>query len=160
MWHNWLVRAEECFLVGSMAVNVALVFLQVVMRYVFQNSLSWSEELARYIFLWQCWIGASYAASRGSHLRVEVLVSRFTGKGRLAFEIFIALVWLGFGAFLAYYGARLTLFLFGSGQRSAAMRIPMGWAYASVLIGCALMTIHLLEKLLRLLDQCKEGKSS
>ncbi len=160
MWHNWLVRAEEYFLVGSMAVNVALVFLQVVMRYVFQNSLSWSEELARYIFLWQCWIGASYAASRGSHLRVEVLVSRFTGKRRLAFEIFIALVWFGFGAFLAYYGARLTLFLFNSGQRSAAMRIPMGWAYASVLVGCTLMTVHLLEELLRLLSQRKEGKPS
>jgi len=36
-----------------------LVFIQVVMRYVFSNSLSWSEEMARFIFLWLSWIGAA-----------------------------------------------------------------------------------------------------
>ena len=61
MLKKWFDNAEEYLLVGSLAFNVVLVFFQVVMRYVFQNSLSWSEELARYIFLWQTWVGASYA---------------------------------------------------------------------------------------------------
>jgi hypothetical protein len=42
IWNHF----EEYLLVGSLAFSVALVFLQVVMRYVFQQSLSWSEELA------------------------------------------------------------------------------------------------------------------
>ena len=51
LWDN----LEEYILVYSMMFSVALVFVQVIMRYVFSNSLSWSEELARYLFLWQIW---------------------------------------------------------------------------------------------------------
>lgn len=44
---------EEYLLVVSLVINVLLVFLQVIMRTVFKNSLTWSEELSRYIFIWQ-----------------------------------------------------------------------------------------------------------
>ena len=40
---------EEYLLVVSLVINVLLVFLQVIMRTVFKNSLTWSEELSRYI---------------------------------------------------------------------------------------------------------------
>ena len=46
---------EEYLLVVSLVINVLLVFLQVIMRTVFKNSLTWSEELSRYIFIWQIW---------------------------------------------------------------------------------------------------------
>lgn len=52
---------EEYLLVVSLVINVLLVFLQVIMRTVFKNSLTWSEELSRYIFIWQIWLGASIA---------------------------------------------------------------------------------------------------
>ena len=52
-------KIEEYFLVYSLILMVALVFIQVIMRYIFNNSLSWSEELVRYIFIWQIWLGAS-----------------------------------------------------------------------------------------------------
>ena len=66
---------EEYFCVWTMAIMTILVFIQVVMRYVFSNSLSWSEELARFIFLWLSWIGASYAVKERSHFRVEMFHS-------------------------------------------------------------------------------------
>ena len=43
---------EEYLLVVSLVINVLLVFLQVIMRTVFKNSLTWSEELSRYIYFW------------------------------------------------------------------------------------------------------------
>jgi len=142
MWKR-LDDAEEYLLVGSLAFNVLLVFFQVIMRYVFHNSLSWSEELARYIFLWQTWLGASYATKKGRHLRVEMLANRFTGKSRLYFEFFVLVVWFLFSVFLAYQGSKMTLFLIKTGQLSAAMRIPISWAYASVPIGCGFMALRL-----------------
>lgn len=48
---------EAHLLVISLAFTTLLIFVQVVMRYVFNNSLSWSEELARYVFIWQIWLG-------------------------------------------------------------------------------------------------------
>ena len=153
MLKKWFDNAEEYLLVGSLAFNVVLVFFQVVMRYVFQNSLSWSEELARYIFLWQTWLGASYAVKEHRHLRVEMLADRFKGRSRLVFELFVLLVWFGFSAFLAYQGYRMTAFLAQSGQSSAAMQIPISWAYASVPVGCGLMALRLVGEIRRVLAE-------
>jgi len=144
MWKKHLNNAEEYLLVASLAFNVALIFLRVVMRYVFRNSLSWSEELARYVFLWQTWLGASYAVREHRHLRVEILADRLKGRARLLFELLVLFIWFGFSLFLAYEGTVITLFLVDSGQLSAAMQIPISWAYASVPVGCGLMALRLL----------------
>jgi TRAP-type C4-dicarboxylate transport system permease small subunit len=146
IWNHF----EEYLLVGSLAFSVALVFIQVVMRYVFQQSLSWSEELARYLFLWQIWIGASFAVKERRHLRIEMLLNALRGRRRLLGEMAVLLVWFGFSVFLAYKGTELTSILFLRGQVSPAMRIPMGYAYAAVPAGCMLMAIRLLEELHRL----------
>ncbi|WP_423233015.1 TRAP transporter small permease [Aminirod propionatiphilus] len=148
--------AEEYLLVGSMAFNVLLVFFQVVMRYVFHNSLSWSEELARYIFLWQTWLGASYAVRQRRHLRVEMVADRFRGRNRVRFELFVLVVWFAFSLFLAYQGSRMTLFLVRTGQLSAAMRIPISWAYASVPVGCAMMALRLVGEVRLVLRRLEE----
>jgi len=155
---NIFSKVEEYFLVGSMVVSVCVVFLQVVMRYVFQNSLTWSEELARYIFLWQCWIGASYAVKKGSHIRVEILPNKFSGKKKIIFEMIITLIWFSFTIFLAYTGTWITTHVFSSGQMSPAIRIPMGYAYASVPVGCFLMIIHLVEDLAGLIQKYRQGE--
>ena len=55
---------EEYFLIGTLFFNVVLVFVQVIMRYVFHNSLYWSEELARFVFLWFSWITADLSGYR------------------------------------------------------------------------------------------------
>jgi TRAP-type C4-dicarboxylate transport system permease small subunit len=143
IWNHF----EEYLLVGSLAFSVALVFLQVVMRYVFQQSLSWSEELARYLFLWQIWIGASFAVKERRHLRIEMLLNALRGRSRILGEMAVLLVWFGFSVFLAYKGTELTSILLLRGQVSPAMRIPMGYAYAAVPAGCILMAIRLLEEL-------------
>jgi TRAP-type C4-dicarboxylate transport system permease small subunit len=122
----------------------AAVFLQVIMRYVFSNSLSWSEEFSRFIFLWISWIGASYAVKEGSHFRVEMFANIIKGKARRYFELFILMLWFLFSLFLTWYGAKLVVFLVDTSQTSAAMQIPMYLPYASVPVGCGLMCIRLL----------------
>ena len=141
---------EEYVLVWSLMFSVFLIFLQVVMRYVFRNSLSWSEELARYVFLWQIWLGASFAVKEHRHLRIEMIVEKLHGRNRQFFELFVLLVWFGFSVFLALKGSELSMLLFKRGQVSPAMRIPMGFAYASVPVGCTLMSIRLALEMWRL----------
>lgn len=157
MWKKHLDNAEEYLLVASLAFNVALVFLQVVMRYIFHNSLSWSEELARYVFLWQTWLGASYAVKEHRHLRVEMLADLLKGRPRLFFELFVLIIWFAFSLFLAYEGTKLTLFLAESGQRSAAMEISMSWVYASVPVGCVLMALRLIVEMRGILVRLVKG---
>jgi len=138
---------EEYLLVWSLMFSVALVFFQIVMRYVFSHSLSWTEELARYLFLWQVWLGASFAVKKRAHLKITVLTDSLSGLPKKRVELLALILWFSVSFFLAYSGGKLALLLLQRGQVSPAMRMPMGYAYASVPIGCSLMCIRLLEQL-------------
>jgi len=135
---------EVSFLVYSFLFSTFLVFAQVVMRYVFSYSLPWSEELSRYIYLWQIWIGASYAVAEGRHLRISMILDKLTIATRSKLEISVYIVWLGFSIYLVITGMDVVQKIFASGQLSPALRMPMAYAYASVPIGAAMMSIHLI----------------
>lgn len=137
-------KFEENLLYISLAFTVALIFIQVVMRYVFSNSLSWSEEVARYLFIWQTWVGASYAVRKKRHLRVEALVDRFHGTPRKILELIVLALWIFFGCFLVLKGYQLTKMISLRGQVSAALGIPMAVAYAAVPVGSFFMTVRLI----------------
>ena len=75
----------------------SILFLQVVMRKVFNNSLSWSEELARYIFIWMVFIGISYGAKQMKHLKIDVFLNVFPKKIRGFIVILADVIVLTFG---------------------------------------------------------------
>jgi len=139
---------EEYILVPSLMFNVILIFIQIIMRYIFQNSLSWSEELARYIFLWQIWLGASFAVKEHRHLRIEAFLNLLPKKINKYVELLSLLIWFCFSAFLAYKGSELVIMLIKHGQVSPAMRMPMFYAYSSVPVGCAFMGVRLIEAII------------
>jgi len=147
---KFLDNFEEYFCVWTMAIMTILIFIQVVMRYVFSNSLSWSEEMARFIFLWLSWIGASYAVKERGHFRVEMFADMIKGRARVLFEYMVLIVWFVFSFVLVWYGTKLLLFLYDTGQVSAAMQIPMTFPYASVPAGCALMCVRLVIEIYKL----------
>lgn len=139
---------EEYILVSSLMFNVILIFIQIIMRYIFQNSLSWSEELARYIFLWQIWLGASFAVKEHKHLRIEAFLNLLPKKINKYVELLSLLIWFCFSAFLAYKGSELVIILIEHGQLSPAMRMPMFYAYSSVPVGCAFMGVRLIGEII------------
>lgn len=140
-------KLEEYFLAVTLSFSVILIFLQVVMRYVFNNSLSWTEEMARYLFLWQIWVGASYAVKKDKHLKADI-ISAFIPKDKVFYlDIISTVIWLIFCIFLANKSITLVSKINKMGQLSAAMRMPMKYAYASVPTGCSLMALRLVQKL-------------
>lgn len=146
---KWLDRNfEEKLLVILLIVTVTLTFIQVVMRYIFHNSLAWSEELARYLFLYLIWIGAAYAVKREQHLRIEIILNKIPKEKLKTFENFIYFIWLGFSVFLFISSLNMTMDVFASGQLSPAMRIPMGYAYISIPLGTGLMCFRIIQKML------------
>ena len=147
---------EEYVLVYSLMVSVALVFVQVVMRRVFNNSLSWSEELARYLYVWQTWLGVSYAARNGTHLRITMLKDRLPAKVQQILEIFVVLVWMGFGIFVIYQGMGVVNTIASFGQKSSALKIPMQFCYMSIPVGMFLMCIRIVERTVK--DQFLQKK--
>jgi TRAP-type C4-dicarboxylate transport system permease small subunit len=156
---KFLNNFEEYFVVWTMALMTILVFCQVVMRYIFSNSLSWSEELAKFIFIWLSWVGASYAVKERSHFRVEMFADLLKGQSRKTFELLILVIWFGFSLIMAWLGTQFVIFHIETGQVSAALEVPMSWVYAAVPVGCGLMAARLIVEIVKILRPERKNPS-
>ena len=146
---RWLDRhTEEVLLVLFSAIMVAVIFLQVVMRQ-FDSSLSWSEELARYSFIWLVYIGISYGVKKDRHIKVDVLLLMLTNKGKIILTIIANLLFIAFAIFVIRYGFDIAMQLLAFGQRSPANQIPMGYIYLAAPVGMGLTLIRLVQNLIK-----------
>ncbi len=73
-------KVVQVTLVGMVGVMTVIIILQVFMRYLFLYSLSWSEEVARYLMIWVSFLGASLALKYGFHIGVEFVINRIPEK--------------------------------------------------------------------------------
>ncbi|MGH6917812.1 MAG: TRAP transporter small permease [Geminicoccaceae bacterium] len=144
-----LVRANR-FVVGAlMLVMTVLVFANVVLRYLFGNSLPWVEELTRYMMIWLAYLGAGLALRAGTHVAVEIVQDAMPVPAVRLLRGVIAALILVFLAAVAWYGFAYAQFAMR--QSSAVLRLPLGLVYLGVPIGCTLMAAHLLLGLRRYL---------
>lgn len=141
-------KFEEIFLVICMAVMVILVFVQVVMRYVFNDSLSWSEGLARIIFIWMSWIGISFAEKQGEHVKITMVVDRLHGRAKQIVLIIADILTIAILVIVCYYGVIITSKMMVIGTFNSAVHIPNWVVYASVPLSCFLMGMRVLKKLI------------
>ncbi|WP_312059266.1 TRAP transporter small permease [Anaerotignum sp.] len=116
---------EEFFIIPLMFLMSVIIGIQVIMRYVFQNSLVWSEELSRYMFIWLIYFAVSYTARREKHIRIDAAINLYPKKLRPYIEILSELIVLGFSVFIAVTAVTVFQKITWSGQLSPAMRIPM-----------------------------------
>jgi C4-dicarboxylate transporter, DctQ subunit len=135
-------KAEEYFLVGSLVLTVAIVFLQVVMRYAFNASLSWSEELTRYIFIWQIWLGASIGFRDRKHIKVEITKMFFGPKIIRVLDILADLIWMATNIYFVYGGTVLVGNLMRIQSLSTAMLLPLWIVYAALPFSSAVLVVR------------------
>jgi len=101
-------RAVDALAVATFVGMFACVFAQVVLRYGFDRPLVWSDELARYLFVWCAFLGWIIAARRRSHLAISVLADRCGPKGRAIFAFVASVASFAFATLLLGYGIRIT----------------------------------------------------
>lgn len=146
------LRLEESFLVASMIAMTLIIVFQVVMRKVFNNSQVWSEEIARFIFIWQVWVAVSYAARISKHIRVDVLRDVIKAQWvKTALDVIFLVSSIAFFAFLGYKGAVVVGKIKAMNQLSPACLIPMWIPYLAVPVGCFLASLRFLQQLYLLL---------
>ena len=140
-------QIEAKVLVASLVVTVLVIFAQVIMRSVFNSSLSWSEELARYIFIWQIWLGMSIGLRDNKHISVELLYQFVKGKPAKALKIIVTLFCIFICGFLAWYGWKFAMNAYGKNSLSAAMRMPLWIVYISLPASCFITGLRYIAQL-------------
>lgn len=124
-----------------------VMFIGVIFRYVFNASLSWSEELSRYLFIWFIFISTSYAVTERAHIRVEALNKIIPKKIRPYMNIVGRIIWFAFSLFVTYLGVSYAMSMTTS--VSAAMKLPMTLVYFGIPIGYFLMSIRLFVQIIQ-----------
>jgi C4-dicarboxylate transporter DctQ subunit len=133
-----------------LALVVVIVLLQVFGRYILQISLSWPEELARYVLVWLMIFGAAAAAASRSQIVVDTLLELVPASVRRALEALAALAGLVAMALLVWTSQPL---ITGPAGRSTspATGIPSFWIYLAVPVGGALLVLFALTELAEIL---------
>ena len=114
------------------------VFVQVLMRFM-GRALDGLDEVPRYLFVWLVMIGAAAAMHRGEHTLLEYFRDRF----RLRTRVLVGVITNGVGMLLFASLIKSSLVLVPNAQlqTSAGLNLPLGYVYAAVPVGSALILL-------------------
>lgn len=144
---KWLEEnIEEFLLVIALAAMTIIMGIQVFSRYVLGMSLSWSEELTRYIFIWAGFLSVSYCTKRCISIKIEQFVAAFPRRGKAMFKVVNHTVELILFTYLLPYAWVYFYTAVKSGQTSPALGIPMYVVQAAPLVGFALTAFRVLQR--------------
>ncbi|MDR2392294.1 MAG: TRAP transporter small permease [Planctomycetota bacterium] len=136
---------ERLLICGAFIVMVLVTFAQVVARFIFRDPISWTEELARFLFVWITLIGSAHAIAFGKHFRVDFLIGRFSPALQKRIEYAIVAFVFAFASIMIAYGCSVswrTRF-----QISPALELPMSYPYLCIPVAGLFIVIHLVSGL-------------
>lgn len=150
-------HVEEAIVVVLLSLMSLVVGLQVFMRYVMGDALSWTGEFSRYCFIWATYIGVSYGVKRNSHICITALSDRLPARMRRYVSILALLIFGAFALLVIKESFVLAMKVLDFGQKSPAMGIPMGWIYLAPTVGFLLVIWRLAQNMMRELRSSPMG---
>jgi TRAP-type C4-dicarboxylate transport system permease small subunit len=140
-------RAIDVVAIAAFCGMFGCVLAQVVFRYFLGDPLVWSDELARYLFVWCAFLGWIVAARRRSHLRVAVAHDRLPARGQAVLAFVGAVAVLAFASLLGYQGWRIAARNWDVG--TTTLPFAMGLVYAIVPVAAIAVGLYGLADLAR-----------
>jgi TRAP-type C4-dicarboxylate transport system permease small subunit len=133
-------RAVDLMAIATFSGMFACVLGQVGFRYFLGDPLTWSDELARYLFVWCAFLGWIIAARRRSHLAIGSLPERASPRVRALLALLAAAAALAFAAVLTFYGTRIALR--NVDVDTTTLFFTMGVVYAIVPLAAIAVGLH------------------
>jgi TRAP-type C4-dicarboxylate transport system permease small subunit len=143
---HWIARVEVAAIVLLVTLLTAVTFAQVTTRYVLSNPLIWSEEAARYLFVWVSMIGAALAIREGGHFGLDLLI-RSMPRLKPVLGPLATLVMVVFLVTLLATGIDETRL--AAMQFAMTFQMRMFWAYLALPVGAGLMLFHIAVHVIR-----------
>jgi len=136
----------NALLVVLMSVMFISVCLQVFFRYVLESPLSWSEELARYVFVWISFLGAAMALGKRLHFGIDYLVNKFPPRLRAGVELITNCAILVFVLVLVVKGFQTATTARFS--HSAGLNLRMDIVFDAIPVSGLIMAYYLIRQII------------
>lgn len=144
---KWLDENLEEFLMVMLLIAMTLIMgIQVFARYALGASLSWSEEITRYLFIWSGFISVSYCTKKCISIKIEQFVGMFPKRGQALFKVVNHTFELILFFYLIPYAVLYLKSAFESGQVSPACQIPMYYIQAAPLVSFILVAFRIIQR--------------
>lgn len=139
-FERYFLGANRWALILLLASMSVIIFSNVALRYLTDQSIEWAEEVSRHLMIWLTFLGAGPVLRYGGHIAVENLQEALPRAGAIALRVLISLLVLGFALFMVWYGV---LYMERTQyQTTAATQISFAYIYAAMPIGGVLLFIH------------------
>lgn len=144
---HWLdENLEETLMVLFLAAMTLIMGIQVFSRYALGASLSWSEELTRYIFIWAGFLSVSYCTKKCISIKIEQFVALFPKRGKALFKVVNHTLELVLFLYLIPFAWKYLMSAVASGQTSPALGLPMYYVQAAPFAGFLLTAFRVLQR--------------
>ena len=145
------VYLEETILLILLVLMTCIMGIQIVSRYVFQNSLTWSEELVRYMFVWSAFLGIPFCIKHGLSIKVDQFRNLFPIPLQKALMYIDKIIIFVLFLVMFIYSCLVVKASYLSGQTSPAMQIPMWIVQLSVCVSSLLSMIRSIQNFANLI---------
>lgn len=138
--NNLITKVLKILIITVFLALIISCVLQVFTRFILNSSLSWTEELARYSFIWANLLGAALCTKSKSNATVSVVTENISNKNRKKLSLIINILTILIGAILIVFGSKVAWAV--RTQLSPALRISMAFVYMAAPIFGALITFY------------------
>lgn len=143
-----LKRFEEASLIVLVTVTLAIIFVNVVLRYGFDRTLTWGEELSRFLFVAIIYVGASAGVRKKGHIIVDLIMVVFP-RTRRALTLTSHVLAAVFCLLIFFSSIVYARFLLSVDQVSTGLELPMWIPYLAVIFGSLIMCFRFWESFLK-----------
>lgn len=144
---HWLDENLEEFLLIILLIGMTLIMgIQVFCRYALGMSLSWSEELTRYLFIWCGFLSVSYCTKKCLSIKIEQFVAMFSRRTKAFIKVINHTFELIFFIYMIPFAYSYMMSAVESGQVSPACGIPMYYIQAAPFVSFLLVAFRIIQR--------------
>lgn len=146
----------EWLLILLLFISVVIVVMQIIWRKILRDPLSWTDQTARFLFVWMTMLGIPVLFHRNILMSFDLLQEKLKDTSRDIFRIVFRVLGLFFS--VAYFLFSMQLCLKSIGNYFAGIKIPYNWLYSSQPVCCVLLFFVLLAQIIEIVQQLRKPK--
>lgn len=140
-------RVVRWTIIAASAVMIGIVTLQIVLRYAFNSSIDWSDELSRLLFVWSMFLAIPLGIREGAHVGIELLVAHIPAAARARLLKACALASAAMMAVVCWQAVKISMLTWDEMMQST--NLSTNWFMVPVAIAAAHSFLHLVQLLWR-----------
>lgn len=151
-----LAKFENTFLAVAIIASTSVLFINIILRYFFDANTTWADEFVRYSMIWIAFVGMAVCFRHDIHFGVDLFINSVSKYKQKYIKLYINFACMVFVILLLYFGFKLVMFSYQTGQITPSLQIETFWVYLSIPVGALLSLIHLLVNTVKLFTEHKE----